>query len=193
MKSFSFSACFLFLSLLETLVFLKEPMYFGKIPNKWARLYLLNFRLNICIDNDSSRASSNCSTCNILSSGTVLIRVGIVTSEAFSLTEMIWFRLHSSWITVDDIKFRSQAKHVQLSSKLYSLLSHEISSLFQRSLYYIQAGKLSLRTVLSCFSRKVTSKNLRQYHASWKVISADNQQKFDSSTNSALYMLNDWL
>ena len=100
MKSFSFSACFLFLSLLDTLVFLKDPMYFGKIPNKWAQLYLLKLRLNICIDNDSSRASSNSSTCNILSSSTVLIRVGIVT-EAFSLTEMIWFRLHSSWITVD--------------------------------------------------------------------------------------------
>ena len=107
-----------------------------------ARHYLLNLRLNICIENDSSRGSSNSSTCNILSSRRVLIWVGIVTSEAFSLTEMIWFHLNSSWITVDDIKSRSQEKHVKLSSKFHSILSHEMSSLFQSSLYHFQASKL---------------------------------------------------
>ena len=110
------------------------------------RLYLLNLRLNICIDNDSSRGSSNSSTCNILSSRRVLIWVGI--SEAFSLTEMIWFRLNSSWNTVDEIKSRSQEKHVTLSSKFNSLLSHEMSSLFRCSLYHFQSSKLSLRAVL---------------------------------------------
>ena len=86
-----------------------------------ARLCLLNLRLNICIDNDSSKGSNNSSTCNVLSSRRVLIWVGIVTSEAFSLTELTWFRLNSSWITVDDIKARSKEKHVKLSSKFNSL------------------------------------------------------------------------
>ena len=154
MKSFSFSACFLFLSLLETLVFLKDPMYFGKIPNKWARLYLLNLRLNICIDNSSSRASSNCSTCNILSSSRVLIRVGIVTSEVFSLTEMIWFRLHSSWITVDGIKSRTQAKHVQLSSKLYSL--SEVFTTFKLASYhYVPSSLVSQEKLLVKISASI--------------------------------------
>ena len=141
MKSSRFSACFLFLSLLDTLVFLKDPMYFAKVINDSLLIELT--------ENDSSRGSSNNSTCNILSSRRVLIWVGIVTSEAFSLTEMIWFRLNSSWITVDDIKSRSQEKHVKLSSKFNSLLSHEMSSLFQCSLYHFQASKLSLRAVLS--------------------------------------------
>ena len=105
-------------------------------------VYLLNLRLNICIDNDSSKGSSNSSTCNILSTRRVLIWVGTVTSEAFSLNEMIWFRLNSSWITVDDIKSRSQEKHVKLSPKFNSLLSHEMSSLFQCSLYYFQASEV---------------------------------------------------
>ena len=58
-----------------------------------AQHYLFNLRLNICIDNDSSRGSSNSGTCNILSSRRVLIWVGIFTSEAFSLTEIIWFEM----------------------------------------------------------------------------------------------------
>ena len=127
-----------------------------------ARLYLLNLPLNVCIDNDSSRGNS--STCNIFSSRRILIWDGIVTSEAFSLTEMIWFRLNSSWITVDYIKSRSQEKHVKVSSKFDSRLPHKMSSLFQCSLYHFQASKvISACRPLSffCFSRKVcTSKNL---------------------------------
>ena len=117
--------------------------------------------MNICIDNDSSRGNS--SICNIFSSRRILIWDGIFTSEAFSLTEMIWFRLNSSWITVDYIKSRSQEKHVKLSSKFNSLLPHEMSSLFQCSLYHLQASKVisaSGPLFFFCSSRKVTSKNL---------------------------------
>ena len=71
---------------------------------------------------------------------------------------MIWFRLCSSWITVDDINSRSQEKHVKLSSKLNSIFNHEMSSLFRRSQDF-EASQLSLRA-LSIFSRKVTSKNI---------------------------------
>ena len=46
---------------------------------------LIDLCLNISIDNSSSRGSSNSST------RTVLIRLGIVTSEAFPLTVMILF------------------------------------------------------------------------------------------------------
>ena len=126
-----------------------------------ARLWLLNLRLNICIDNDSSRDSSNSSTCNILSSSTVLIWVGIVTGETFSLTEMIRLRLNSFWITVDRIKSTSKEKQIKLSSKFNSLLSHEMSSLFQCSFYpFKQASYLCVPSSLFCFSRKVVSKNL---------------------------------
>ena len=72
-----------------------------------AWLYLLDLQLNICIENDSSRDSSNKCTCKILSSSRVLIWVGIVTSESFSLTEIILFPLNSS-CTVDDRKSRRQ-------------------------------------------------------------------------------------
>ena len=105
--------------------------------------------MNICFDHDSSRESSNNNTCNILSCLTVLIWVGTVTCEAFSLTERIWFCLYSSWIEVDDITSRSQKKHVKLSSKCNSQLSHERSSLFQCSLNHFQASKLSLCAILS--------------------------------------------
>ena len=50
-----------------------------------ARFYLLNLWLNICIDNDSSRGSSNSSTCKILSFRRVLVWVGI--SSAANLGE----------------------------------------------------------------------------------------------------------
>ena len=143
-----------------------------------ARLYLLKLRLNICIDNDSRRGSSNSSTCNILSSCRVLIGVGIVTSEAFSSTEIIWFRLNSSLITVDSIKSRIQERTLYFNAASSNLK---------------QASYLCVPSPPFCFSRKVTSKISRQYHASRKAIFADNQQKFDFRTTSALYMLNDWL
>ena len=77
--------------------------------------------------------------------------------EAFSLTEIIWFCLYSSWIRVDDIKYRSQEKHVKLYSKFNSPLYQERSSLFQCSLNHFQASKLSPRPL---YSIKVTSENL---------------------------------
>ena len=55
----------------------------------------------------------------------ILISLGIVTNETFSLTEMTWFRLYSSSITVDDIKSKSQDKHVKLSSNSIHSLSHK--------------------------------------------------------------------
>ena len=125
-----------------------------------AQLYLFNLRLNICTDSDSSRGSSNNDTCNILSSCRILIWIGIVTSEAFSLTEINWFRLNSSWITVDDIKSRSQEKHAKLSSKFNLFLSHKMCSLFQCSLYYFAVWIICMSSSLFYFSRNVTRKNL---------------------------------
>ena len=118
------------------------------------RLCSSNLWLNICIDNDSSRGSCNSSTCNIISSRRVLIWVGIVISEAFSLTEMIWFRLNSSWIIVDDIKCRTQEKYVQLSWKFNSLLSHEMSSLFQSYLPFSRKQVISACRPLSSVSQE---------------------------------------
>ena len=101
-----------------------------------APLYLLNLRLNICIGNDSS-----------------------IGSEAFSLTEMIWFHLNSSWNTVDEIKSRSQEKHVKLSSK-FTLISRNELFISMQSTIFKQASYLCVPSSLFCFSRKVTSKNL---------------------------------
>ena len=64
---------------------------------------------------------------------------------------MVWFRLCSSWITVDDMKSRGQGKHVKLSSKL--------NSLFNQGMSFKQASYLFVPS-LFCFSRKMTSKNL---------------------------------
>ena len=119
-----------------------------------ARLCLLKLWLKICIDNDSSRGSRNSSACNILSSRRVLIWVGVVISEGFSLTQMIWFRFNSSWIIVDDIKSRSQEKYVQLSSKFNSLLSLEMSSLFQSYLPFSSKQVISACRPLSSVSQE---------------------------------------
>ena len=114
---------------------------------------MLNLQLNICID--SSRGSSNSSSCYTLSSCTVSMWVGIGTTRLpseTSLTEIIWFRLGSSWIKVDDIKSRGQEKHVKVSSKLNSLLYH--GNTFKQAIF------LWVLSSLFCFSGKVTSKNL---------------------------------
>ena len=87
MKSSNFSACFLFLSLLVTHGFLERSDVFWK-SNIWPRLYLFNLRLNIHIYNGNSRGSTNSITATFFLL-IVLICIGIVSSEAFSLTEMI--------------------------------------------------------------------------------------------------------
>ena len=45
----------------------------------------------------------------------------------------------------------------------------------------------------SVFHKKLLVNFSRQYHAPMKIIYSDNQQKFDSRTTSAPYILNDWL
>ena len=49
------------------------------------------------------------------------------------------------------------------------------------------------RTLSSVLQEKLLLKFSRQYHAPTKITFADNQQKFDSRTTSALYILNDSL
>ena len=96
----------------------------------------------------------------ILSSRTVLLWVGIVASETFSLTKMIQFRLYSSWIKVDDIKSRCQEQHVKLSSKLNSLTVTKWALYSDAVKILKQASYLCVPSSLFCFSGKVTSKNL---------------------------------
>ena len=114
----------------------------------------MKLQLNICIDNSSSESSSNSSTCNLPSSRTVLIQLEIVTSEVF-----LFNCLHDLFsvlfiFTVEDIKSRSQEKHVKLCSNFNSLLSHETNSL----LSYLCL--LCVSSSLFCSLRKFTSKNL---------------------------------
>ena len=112
--------------------------------NKWARLYLLNLRLNICFDKVSSRGSSNSNTCNIFSSRTVLIWVGAVTCEAFSLTEMIWLCLYSSWITVDDYNIQKPRETRKVIHKIqFSLIS------WKELFISMQPQALSVKQVIS--------------------------------------------
>ena len=126
----------------------------------------------------------------------VLIWLEIVTTEAF-LFNCLHNLISSLFIfTVKDIKSRGQEKHVsyaQTSVHSYlrkrTLCFNAVSTIFQ------QASNLSLLCMLSslfCSLRKHTSKNLPLVLC-FGEISAENQQKFDSSTTSALYMLNDWV
>ena len=121
-------------------------------------------RMNICIDNDNSRGGSNSSTCNILSCRTFLIWVGIVTSEAFSLTEMIWFRHCSSLITVDDIESRAKRNtqsypqnslYFYPKNELFISTCNAVFTIFKQSSYLFVPSYY-----LFCFSRKVTGKYL---------------------------------
>ena len=122
-----------------------------------ARLYLLNLRLNIRIDNDISRGSSKNSTCNI--PRRVFIWVEIVTSEVFSLTEMIWFYLIH--LDLQLTKSRSQEKHVKLSSKFNSLYLMKWALYFDVVPTIFKASYLFVRSSFFSFSRKVTSKILQ--------------------------------
>ena len=129
---------------------------FPLLCNIWSQIYWLKLRLNICIDNSSSKGSSNSSTCNLLSSRAVLI-----TSEAFSFNCLHNLISYLFIFTVEDIKSRSQKKHIKLCSNITSLLSYEKNFLFQGSLYF-PASKSSLCVSFSlfCSSRKATSKSL---------------------------------
>ena len=116
----------------------------------------------------SSKGSINSSICNLLSSCTVLIWLEIVTSEAFlfdGLHDLISSLL--MWTTVEDVKSRSQKKHVNLCSNFSSLISHETRPLFQCIFYHFPASKLSLPShgcllcmfSLSCSLRNTISRN----------------------------------
>ena len=121
--------------------------------------------MDIWNNNDSSSGSSNSSTCNIRSCRTFLIWVGIVTSEVFSLTRMIWFSLYSSLITNDDIKFRGKrntSRYRQNSrNKLFISICNAVFTIFKQANYLFMPS-----WSLFCFSKKVSSKKIsREYHA----------------------------
>ena len=113
--------------------------------------------------------------------------------RSFFSTEMFWMCFDSSSVTVDDIRFKSQEKYKKLSLNFISVrsLSHKI---FQSSLYLSIMFELArcMPCPFFCSPREVIGKVFLQYYTSMKITLADNQQKFDSCTNSALYMLNDW-
>ena len=163
MKCSCFSACFLFLCSLPH--WFSWGMYFSKVANKLSRLYWLN----ICIDNSSSKGSSNSSTCNLLSSRTVLIWLAVVTSEVFlfnCLHDLIssLFVLNYSW----RYKIQKPRETRKVMLKLQFPLISQTNSLFQSSLYRFMASKLFLpshgcllcvSSSLFCSLRKITSKN----------------------------------
>ena len=115
--------------------------------------------MDIWNNNDSSSGSSNSSTCNIRSCRTFLIWVGIVTSEVFSLTRMIWFSLYSSLITNDDIKFRGKRNkscyRQNSRNKLFISICSAVFTIFKQANYLFMPS-----WSLFCFSKKVSSKNL---------------------------------
>ena len=79
--------------------------------------------------------------------------------KPFYLANCLHDSILSSFIfTVEDVKSRSQEKHVKLCSNFSSLLSNKTNSLFQRSLYHFLACKLSLSSLRVILS--FTSKNL---------------------------------
>ena len=126
----------------------------------------MKLRLKICIDNSSSKGSSNSGTCNLLSSRTVLIWLAIATSEAFlfnCLHDLIssLFILNYSWIY--KVQKPRETRKAMLKFQLF--LSHKTNSLFQCSLYHFPPSKLCLSFLyvsssLFCSFKKITSKNL---------------------------------
>ena len=122
--------------------------------------------MNIFIDNSINKGSRNSSICNLLSSHTVLIWLAIVTSEAFlfnCLHDLILplFMLNYSW----RYKVQKPRWKCKVMLKFQLVLSLEMNSLFQCSLYHFLARKLSLPFLYLCSShfcslRKITSKNL---------------------------------
>ena len=105
-----------------------------------AQLYLFNLRLNICIDNDSSRGSSVViAVLPTFFPLAVLIWAGIVTSEAFSLNWFDFALIHLEWYKIQQSK-----ETLQVILKIqFPLISRN-----------------SVPSSLFCFSRKVSSKNL---------------------------------
>ena len=108
----------------------------------WSQLYWLKLQLNICIDNSSSKGSSNSSTCNLLSSRTVLIWLELVTCEAFLfkyLHDLILslFILNYSWRY--KIQKPRETRKVMLRLHSYptkkTLYFNAISTIFQQASY----------------------------------------------------------
>ena len=142
MKSSFFSACFLFLCSLPH--WFSWGMYFSKVANKLSRLYWLN----ICIDNSSSKGSSNSSTCNLLSSRTVLIWLAVVTSEVFLFTclhDLIssLFVLNYSWRY--KIQKPRETRKVMLKLQFTLILRNEL-------FISTQSLPFSSKQVISAFS-----------------------------------------
>ena len=81
--------------------------------------------------------------------------------RSLSFTEITWLCFESSSVTVDDIRFKSQEKYVQLSLNFISIhsLSHKT---FHSSLYLFTMFKLARCMPCSffCSLREVTNKNL---------------------------------
>ena len=143
MKSSCFSACFLFLCSLPH--WFSWGMYFSKVANKLSRLYWLN----ICIDNSSSKGSSNSSTGNLLSSGTDLIWLEKVTSEAF-LFNCLHDLISSLFILNYIWRYNIQKPRLQ-----FTLISRNQLFTSTQSLPFSSKQVISMRAVLSfLFSKK---------------------------------------
>ena len=122
-------------------IFLRED-------NKWFRLYWSKLRLKIFIDNSSSKGNSNSSTCNLLSSRTVLIWLEIVTSQAFlfnCLHDLIWslFILNYCWRYKIQEPRETRKVMLKLQFTLISRNEHFIST---------QCLTFSSKQVISTFS-----------------------------------------
>ena len=101
----------------------------------------------------------------------VFLPMSSLASEAFSLTEVVWFGLCSSWITVDDIKYRGTEKHGNkerprekrkfiLKTKFTLWSRNDMTPSFRRRQQF-KASKLSLRALYSVSQEKLLVKTPR--------------------------------
>ena len=133
-------------------------IYFGKVANKWSRLYWLELRLTICIDNISSKGSSDSSTCNLLSSGTVLIWLEKVTSEWSLFIQLFtWFDFVFIHLELQLKIENPEATTRKVMLKLqFTLISRNELFISMQSLPFSSKQIISLRVVLSfLFLKKI--------------------------------------
>ena len=128
-------------------------------------LIWLKCLLNICIDNSSSKGGSNSSTCNLLSSRTVLIWLEIVTNEVF-LFNCLHDLISSLFIfAVEEINLEARETRKVMLKLQFTLISRNELFISTQSLATIfqQASHICLLCVsfsLFCSLTKFTSQNL---------------------------------
>ena len=163
-------------------------------------LIWLKCLLNICIDNSSSKGGSNSSTCNLLSSRTVLIWLEIVTSEVF-LFNCLHDLISSLFIfAVEEINLEARETRKVMLKLQFTLISRNELFISIQSLAAISSRQvisafptLCVSSSLFCSLRKFTSKNISLVSCFGEITFCWLSVAIRLPYNLGSYTLNDWL